>query len=271
MIPSVRKGEKFKPSAAIHNEIAETINRMNGFQSGNLQKGQSNEIRITFVNTIAEEIPAGAPVVIDSYNAKLDLFTVRKYRKKDTVFGVVKSTVKEKKIGTAVIVGIAQIKVSGEEKKCVAPVEDEFTWEYSEQGFPVLCPVSDGVLILAGNIMSGAADIKSNRPFFATYNPETEMIDITGGWVLANGEYLTAKADSVGVQNGYICVTAENVNGKYKDPTFKYGTFGLNCIPIASVSVKDGLVNIINLYVSTAVMLETDPHPPCDCVGNGGI
>ena len=263
MIPSVRKGEKFKPSAAVHNEIAETVNRMNGFQGGNLQKGQSNEIRIAFVNTIAEEIPAGAPVVIDRYNAKLDLFTVRKYQEGDTVFGVVKSTVKENKIGTAILVGIAQIKVSGGEKKYVIPVEDKFTWEYSEQGFPVLCSASDGVLILAGNIMSEtaatAAETKKNRPFFATYNPETEMIDITGGWVLANGEYLTAKADSLGVQNGYICVTAENVKGKYKDPTFKYGTFGLNCIPIAFVSAKDGVVNIINLYVSTAVMIETVP------------
>lgn len=260
MIPSVRKGEKFKPSAAIHNEIAETVNRMNGFQGGNLKKGQTNEIRIAFCNTLDEEIPAGAAVVIDSYNAKLDLFTVRKYQKEDTVFGVVKNTVKKNQIGTAVLFGIAQIQVSGEKKKCVIPVEDEFTWEYSEQGFPVLASVSDGVLILAGNIMS-AANIKSNRPFFATYNPETEMIDITGGWVLANGEYLTAKADSLGVQNGYICVTAENVKGKYKDPTFKYGNFGLNCIPIAFVSAKDGVVNIINLYVSTAVMIETVDFP----------
>jgi hypothetical protein len=267
MIPSVRKGEKFKPSAAVHNEIAETINRMNGFQGGNLSKGQSNEIRIAFINTFDEEMPAGAPVVIDSYNAKLDLFTIRKFQNEDIIFGVAKNTVKSKEIGTAILNGIVKISVKGTQKKYIYPVVDKFGWEYSDYGIPVLCSAGDdSAIIFVGTSLDDFAKNK-NRPFWCAYNSETNMIDISGGWVIGNGEKLSAKPDSLGVQNGYICVTSELAGINYKEPTFKYGEFAPNSIPIAFVSVTNDIVQIVNFYVSTAVFLETNLHPPCECLG----
>lgn len=271
MLKKVEKGQKFKPSATFHNKVVDTVNAMDGFKSIGHGKGQSNDIRINFVNTLGEEIPAGAPLVIDSYDEKNNLFKVRKFKEDDTVYGVNKTLVEKNKIGTAIMFGTAKISVSGEKKKFVSPVPDKFEWQYSEVGFPVLCPCADGVLILlplgsSGNSLATPKD--DMRPFFATYNPETNMIDVTGGWVLANGESLTANAGSLGVQNGLICVTAERVDGSYKTPLLKYGNFAPNSIPIARVTVINyGVIDIVNFYVSTAIFMATIPHPPCECIG----
>jgi hypothetical protein len=62
-------------------------------------------------------------------------------------------------------------------------------------------------------------------------------------------------------------VTSEFVGINYKEPTFKYGEFAPNCIPIAFVSVAEKNLQIVNFYVSTAVFLETNLHPPCECLG----
>lgn len=266
MLKKVDKGQSFIPSARFHNKVADAVNSINGFHAGNIPRMQNNEIRVNFINTFDEEIPTGAPVVIDSYNAKLDLFTVRKYQEEDTVLGVVKNTVKSKEIGTAILNGIVKISVKGTQKKYIYPVVDKFGWEYSDYGIPVLCSAGDdSAIIFVGTSFDDFAKNK-NRPFWCAYNSETNMIDISGGWVIGNGEKLSAKPDSLGVQNGYICVTSELANTNYKPPTYKYGDFAPNSIPIALVSVINNIVQIVNFYVSTAVFFEADLHPPCDCL-----
>lgn len=277
MLNKVEKGQKFKPSATFHNKVVDAVNAMDGFKSIGQSKGQSNDIRINFVNTLGEEIPAGAPLVIDSYDEKNNLFKVRKFKEGDTVYGVNKSAVQKDALGIAIMFGTAKISVSGEKKNFAAPVPDKFEWQYSESGIGVLCPCTDGVMVLVGNLGNSLATPKDDmRPFWASYNPETGMIDITGGNLLANGDAIKVGSDSLGAMNGLICVTAENKDGSYENATFKYGEFAPNCIPIAAVKVEKAegaasAVSIVNFFVSTAVMIETDPHPPCDCVGSGGV
>jgi hypothetical protein len=242
---------------------------MNGFRSGAIKSGRgTHEISVTFINTLDEEIPAGAAVVIDSYNAKLDLFTVRKYQEEDTIFGVVKSAVKKNKIGTAVLVGIAKIKVSGEIASSVIPRGNTFEWDYAEFGLPVLAATNNETVILVSFSGTGNQNYKE-RPFIASYNSETEMIDISGGWVNCNGEFTKMESDSLGVMDGYICVKSE-YNGrinKYDIPMFFYEEPAANCIPIAKVILgEEGAVSIVNFYVSTVIINETALHPPCACL-----
>ena len=271
MFPKVQKGQRFQPSASMHNAVVDMLNKTNGMLAGEQKSGNQNMVRISIVNRTGEVLPSGAPVAIDGISGKNMIFSVRKVKKEDVIVAVAQNTLQENAVGSAILCGVCAVSAKGNEEKFVFPRPDSFEWEYRKNGgFPVLCSASDGVLILAGNIMSGTAataDTKNNRPFWVTHNPETGMLDITGGWVIGNGEKLLAKADSLGVQNGYVCVTSELVGINYKEPTFKYGEFAPNCIPIAYVSGAGNNLQIVNFYVSTAVFLETNLHPPCECLG----
>ena len=226
MIPSVRKGEKFQPSAANHNEIAEVVNRMNGFQEGKFSKGAFFEIKVPVLNTTGDTVFAGSPVVIDSYDEALDIFKIRKFKADDVVFGCVKSDILSDEIGIVVLSGVVKITATGQKNKFVRPTVDAFAWEYSDSGVPILASFSGGeIIFLSAGSGVGTAD-NAKRPFWATYNPETGMIDITGGWVLANGEYLTAKADSLGVMDGIICVTSKNEKVNTASRHFNTATSG---------------------------------------------
>lgn len=265
MLQKVNKGQKYTPSARFHNKVVDVVNSFDGIKSIGVTKGQSNAIRVNFINTLTETISAGTPLVINTYNEENDIFTIRKFQNEDVFFGVSKNTVAPGDIGIMILSGVVKISVSGNPKKYVYPIADSFDWQYSDGGMPVLCSATDGVLVLVG--ASCDCEKNTNRPFWVTHNQETGMLDITEGWVIGNGEKLLAKADSLGVQNGYICVTSELVGVNYKEPTFKYGEFAPNCIPIACVSVENGIVQIVNFFVSTAVFLETNLHPPCECLG----
>ena len=263
MLKKVEKGQPFVPSTRFHNKVADAVNSMNGFQSGAIKSGGGkHEISITFLNTLDEDIPAGAPLVIDSdkYDEGGETFFVRKVTEEDTFYGISKTAVEKQKTGTLVLCGVVKISVSGDVSSAVIPVVDSFEWEYAEYGTTVLAPVSDGALVFIGSTASGTKK-KSELPFQLSYNPETEMIDITGGYLLANGEAIKVKGDSVGVFNGTVCVTAENDKGSYKNATFKYGDFAPNCIPLGTVSKDDDGVKIINFSVSTAIMIETVDFP----------
>lgn len=268
MLKKVEKGQKFRPSATFHNKVVDAVNAMDGFKSIGQGKGQSNDIRINFVNTLGEEIPAGAPLVIDSYDENNNIFKVRKFKAEDTVYGVNKTLVEKNKIGTIIMFGVVEIALNGEILPSVTPVPNSFTWQYADFGMPVLAPLKSGAIILISSAGKGNQNLQ-DRPFIASYNSETAMIDITGGWAVCNGEYKEVSKDSLGVMDGYICVVGE-WNGEtkmYDVPLFFYNEPAANSIPIAKITLgEDGNVNIVNFYVSTVIINETALHPPCECL-----
>lgn len=281
MFPKVQKGQRFQPSASMHNAVVDMLNKTNGMLAGEQKSGNQNMVRVSVKNNTGTVLESGFPVALSGCSLDDMIFEIRKVQKTDTVVAVIVNTIEPNKVGSAVLVGVAAVKVKGEQKPFVLPKYDTYEWQYQPAGgFPVLCPCADGVMVLVGCSGSSLATPTTSkeevRPFFASYNPETNMVDITGGNLLANGAAIKVGDDSLGAMNGLICVTAENKDGSYENATFKYGEFAPNCIPIAAVKVikSEGVisaVSIVNFFVSTAVMIETDPHPPCDCVGSGGI
>lgn len=156
--------------------------------------------------------------------------------------------------------------------KSLEPIDSAYIkWSKTNQGMQAVL-VQD--TLTGGNNLSPKTIIpvedepEDARPFFATYNLETKMIDITGGWVIANGEFFTVPDASVGVADGYICVKSEIPENEkeFVAPFFVYGTPSLTCRPIAKVTINDEQIDIVNYYVSTAVLMETIEHPPCDCM-----
>ncbi len=264
MLKKVDKGQSFIPSARFHNKVADAVNRMNGFLGGDFTKGQSNEIRINFINTFSEEIPSGAPVVVDGYDEVNNIYSVRKYKHGDILIGCVKSSVESHAIGTAVFFGIVKVKAQGTINSCIVPVSNTWNWQYSDFGYPLLCATTDGVMVVVG----ANAFNSYKRPFFAVYDPVAKMINISGGWVLANDEHKIMPGDNIGVQNGYICVKAEFPDNavEFSAPFFVYDTPGAACQPIAEVIVENDYVSIVNYNVSTAVLMKSIEHPPCDCM-----
>jgi hypothetical protein len=271
MLKKVDKGQPFVPSTRFHNKVADAVNSMNGFHAGAIKSGApKHEISIPFLNTLDEDIPAGAPAVIDDYNEDKDIFTVRKFKSGDIFFGAVKNAVKTGEQGTLILCGVVKISTKGDStRRAVYPEMESWEWVLSDYGSPILSQVENGRIVLVGATVNELTMENQGRPFFLSYDIANNKINITGGWLIANGKAIEVKADSLGVLHGTVCLTAENKNGEYGNATFCYGTFASNSIPLGRVYLDNGIINIVNFYVSTAVMIETEPHPPCDCVDGG--
>ena len=60
--PDVTKGQNFKPSALLSNNVRHMVNSLNGFQNGGHAAANSGVVRIQVYNASSGEIPAGCAV-----------------------------------------------------------------------------------------------------------------------------------------------------------------------------------------------------------------
>ena len=264
MIEHVNKGDKFQPSAKFHNKVADLVNHFNGFMAGSQKGSTPAMVRVQVINNTAEIIKSGSPVALGKYNSDTKIFQIRKVTETDKVFAVLPFELPVKTAGSAILLGTVAIKINGEKKSYAMPKANSYDWEFNDNhGCPVLF-AENGMAVILIQQQQGVID--NSRPFFATLdnsNSDLPMIHITGGWANCNGDWFEVKANKIGVQSGYICLYAEFNGESYNTPTFCYGKPNTNLIPLAEVKVDNASVAIINYYVSTATILETNACSYC--------
>lgn len=281
MFPKVQKGQRFQPSASMHNAVVDMLNSANGMLAGEQKSGNQNMVRISIVNRTGEVLPSGAPVAIDGISGKNMIFSVRKVKKEDVIVAVVQNTLQENAVGSAILCGVCAVSAKGNEERFVFPKPDSFEWEYRKNGgFPVLCKKGSTVFILT---VYGKADETPSETggghdlFRATYDAEKKKIRVTGGYSNCNGDWFgPGKATELAPQDGIICLIAkpDEAHGRYSEPTIGYAEPSASNIPLAKISVEkitftneDGKTetelrpSIMNYGVSTAGVVETARCP----------
>ena len=284
MFPKVQKGQRFQPSASMHNAVVDILNSANGMLAGEQKSGNSNMVRISIVNRTGEILQAGSPVAISGVSGKDMLFNIRKVQKDDITVAVVLNTLLPDTVGSAILGGVCAVQVKGNAEKFVFPKPDSFEWEFRQKGgFPVLCSMNNAVIILTMYSKLDEIGGSGHDLFRATYNAETGMIDITGGYANCNGDWFSPqKTTELAPQNGIICLCAkaDEAHGRYSQPVIAFAEPSTANIPLAKVSVTKNiiadsdnkekaelLVSITNYGVSTAGVVETARCPLASATG----
>ena len=281
MFPKVQKGQRFQPSASMHNAVVDMLNKTNGMLAGEQKSGNQNMVRITVKNNTDAVLESGVPVAVSGCSLNDMIFEVRKVQRTDTVIAVVVNAIEPNKVGSAVLVGVAAVKVNGEQKPFVLPKYDTYEWQYQASGgLPVLCKVGATTLILVAPGLSagGGHDL-----FWATYDAEKKKIRITGGYANCNGDWFEPQSvTELEPQEGIICLCAEadEARGKYKQPKIDYAEPSAANYPLAKVTVAketnaDGedeqIISIANYGVSTASVIETANCPLASASASSGV
>lgn len=280
MFPKVQKGQKFQPSASMHNAVVDMLNKTNGMLAGEQKSGNQNMVRITVKNNTDAVLESGVPVAVSGCSMNDMIFEVRKVQRTDTVIAVVVNAIEPNKVGSAVLVGVATVKVNGEQKPFVLPKYDTYEWQYQPAGgFPVLCKAgaTSVILVAPGLSASGGHDL-----FWASYDTEKKKILVTGGYANCNGDWFEPqRVTELEPEEGIICLCAEadEARGKYKQPKIDYAEPSTANYPLAKVMVAneingkgetEQIVSIVNYGVSTAGIVETANCPLASAASSVG-
>lgn len=285
MFPKVQKGQRFQPSASMHNAVVDMLNKANGMLAGEQKSGNQNMVRITIVNSTGETLPAGSPVAIDGISGKNMIFSVRKVKKEDVTVAVVQNTLDVNAVGSAILCGVCAVSVKGNEEKFVFSKPDTLEWEYRKNGgFPVLCKNGSAVVILISYTNTNNTENSSGHDLFrATYDAEKKIIRVTGGYSNCNGDWFgPGKVTELAPKDGIICLIAkaDEAHGRYSEPEIGYAEPSASNIPLAKVTTakitvtnSDGKTEtelrptIVNYGVSTAGVVETARCPLASASG----
>ena len=280
MFPKVQKGQTFRPSASMHNAVIDMLNAANGMLGGDQRSGKSYAVRITVINNTDSTLVSGSPVAINGCSIKDLIFEVRKVKKDDTVTAVILNNIEPQKVGSAVLLGIAAVKVTGDRKPYVVPKYETYDWQYQTGGgFPVLA-VNNNIAVIF--VTPGIGTVGDHDLYFASYDTEKKKIRVTGGYANCNGDWFSPQGvTELEPQEGIICLCAEadEDRGKYKQPKIDYAEPSAAAIALAKVTVNsvknaDGneelLVSIMNYGVSTVNVIETANCPLASAASSSG-
>lgn len=280
MFPKVQKGQRFQPSASMHNAVVDMLNKTNGMLAGEQKSGNQNMVRVSVKNNTETALASGSPVALSGCSLDDMIFEVRKVQKTDTVVAVIVNTIEPNKVGSAVLVGVAAVKVKGEQKPFVLPKYDTYEWQYQPAGgFPVLCKAGGTSIILVSQNV-GATSSGGHDLFWASYDAEKKNIRVTGGYANCNGDWFNPQSvTELAPKEGIICLCAEadEARGKYKQPKIDYAEPSAANYPLARVTIetnadgkKEQIVSIMNYGVSTASVVETANCPLASAAASSG-
>lgn len=186
---TVKKGDPFRPSAKLENEVRRFFNGGATISGGKSKTGGSNNIRISAHNSTTQEIGAYTPVAI-FHNDEQDYFYIEPTTTDTGLWGIATGNIAPNSSGTVVVSGIVNA--------MIAPGSGDFAVPYngvlkrSSSGNARVLYGGDGedkpgMILLGGTSGSGYAG-----PFAIHVTPLTQTsadIHITGGECIVNGTY----------------------------------------------------------------------------------
>ena len=186
---TVKKGDPFRPSATLENEVRRFFNGGAPLSGGKSKTGGSNNIRISAHNSTTQEIGAYTPVAI-FHNDEQDYFYIEPTTTDTGLWGIATGNIAPNSSGTVVVSGIVNA--------MIAPGSGDFAVPYngvlkrSSSGNARVLYGGDGedkpgMILLGGTSGSGYAG-----PFAIHVTPLTQTsadIHITGGECIVNGTY----------------------------------------------------------------------------------
>jgi hypothetical protein len=108
---TVKKGDPFRPSATLENEVRRFFNGGATISGGKSKAGASNNIRISAYNSTTQEIGAYTPVAIFHNDAK-DYFYIEPTTTDTGLWGITTGKISPQSSGTVVVSGIVNAMIA---------------------------------------------------------------------------------------------------------------------------------------------------------------
>ena len=256
LYPLVKPGDPFKPSAALSNDVRQLINGIQNFSAGKSGAQYFGPVRIHVWNSGSETIRAGTFVVPDSagtFNAGLVPVTTGESSTLKVWYA--DSEMKPGDAGECVVRGPLTVKAEGK-GDCAMPVINGDYVTLGSTGFPVLFAADGQALIHLTEIYDG---YEGSFPV----TMEDSKLKVGSGYLSRNGriELIPGTASGIVPQTGILCITSKISGNAWTKPEFGFSAVDSTSYPLAEITVRDDLVDIRQLPVSVAVILETKPCP----------
>jgi len=253
--PLVKPGDPFKPIAALSNDVRRLINGIQNFSAGKSDVQYFGPVRIHVWNSGSETIRAGTFVVPDSagtFNAGLVPVTTGESSTLKVWYAA--SEMKPGDAGECVVRGPLTVKAEGKGEYAMPAINGNYV-TLGSTGFPVLYAAGGQALIHLTEIYDGY-----EGSFPVTL--EDSKLKVGAGYLSRNGRIeLIQGISGIVPQTGILCVTSKISGDAWTKPEFGFAAVDSTSYPLAEITVKDDLIDIRQLPVSVAVILETKPCP----------
>ena len=250
--PDVTKGQPFKPSALLSNNVRHIVNSLNGFQNGGHASANSGIVRIQVYNAFSGEIPAGCAVNFKSDSALCgDAVPVEPLKDAAKPWGVVVLKLAANQLGDCIISGPATVKVSGSGNYAAPNVSNPSLFTCGVSGAPVLFAGNGKAVI---NLGASTREVYDG-PFAISYDSETKKLKVAAGYLSRNGEWVNVEAKDLTPASGFICVNTTLGNGEWSKPVLKFAVPGQFNYPVGKCKVLGESVEICCFRVPVAIIL----------------
>lgn len=254
--PDVSRGEKFQPNALLSNNVRHIVNALNGFNAKPMM-ATGGMIRIQVYNNTGSAITEGTAVNFTEKGALCDT-AVPAEPLKDTAkpWGVLVNKLDPKAIGSCILCGPANVKLSGSGDYAAPTKNTPATFTRGATGAPVIFAGENGKgMVLLGAI---AQDIYDG-PFAISYDTEKKQLKVNAGYLNRNGEWKDVAKKELAASTGTVCVcTTLGSDGKWTDAEIKISTPGQYAFPIGSCKVEGESVTFCSFRVPVAIFLVSD-------------
>ena len=150
--PDVQRGEPFKPSSALSNNVRHMVNAMNGFKSFCGKNFFPGSNRIQVYNASASTISAGTAVAFSTDALCGDAIPCVPMTTSVPVWGVLSKSLAAREMGDCIITGFARVVISGGSGELAKPdTSNPAQFLRCESGgVPILYSTQDMVIVNVG-------------------------------------------------------------------------------------------------------------------------
>ena len=254
--PDVTKGQTFKPSALLSNNVRHMVNSLNGFQNGGHAAANSGVVRIQVYNTSSGEIPAGCAVNFKSDAALCgDAVPVEPLKDAAKPWGVVVLKLAANQMGDCVISGPATVSISGTGDYAFPSTSSPSTFTRGASGSPVLFANGGRAVV---NLGASTQDLYDG-PFALSYDAESKKLKVAAGYLNRNGEWKDVPAAELPPSTGTVCVcTTLDSEGSWSEPEVKIATPGQCAFPVGSCKTSGESETYCSFRVPVAIFMVAD-------------
>lgn len=254
--PDVTKGQPFKPSALLENNVRHMVNSLDGFQNGRIAGAHSGVVRIQVYNASSGEIPAGCAVNFKSAAALCgDAVPCEPIKDIAKPWGVAVSKLAARQMGDCIISGPATVAVSGNGDYAQPSTGSPAIFMQGASGSPVLFSRGGKAVINLGASTQDTYD----GPFALSYDAESKKLKVAAGYLNCNGEWVEVAKKELPPSMGTVCVcTTIGSDGSWTTPEVKVATPGQYAFPVGSCKVSGESVTVCSFRVPVAIFIAAD-------------
>ena len=262
--PDVAPGEVFRPDAKLSNAVRRMVNARN--RNSGIGQHPSLSFSIVVWNASNAEIEAFSAINFpEEASFSGEAVPAVPFYDESIPWGIALGTIPPGEIGNCAVSGPLAVECSGSGKRAKPSAASPRIFALGADGARVLYAHGSRCVINLGE----NSGFSWNGPFALRYDPETDTLRISDGYLRRNGDFIGVPEKEITPENGTLCVTSCLKDGEWTEPEIVFAVPDASHYPIGKCTLKDdGAVVLDSFHVAVAVILDTGPCPLIQMAGS---